>query len=134
MEKSSLMSQAAEYASNFIGWKYIWGGNDAHDNGFDCSGLVLECLRSVGLWGSSDTSAQGIFTSFAAKGSIKETAQKGDFLFFGESRMKITHVAFALNDWQMIEAGGGDSTIKRGMVRIRPIEWRKDCVAILRLN
>ena len=136
MEESAFtkMTRASEYALRFIGWKYVWGGNDAHDNGLDCSGLILECLRSVGLWGQSDTSAHGIFTTLAHKGTIPEHAQKGDLLFFGESRTKINHVTLAINEWQMIEAGGGSESLKRGMVRIRPITWRKDLVAILRLT
>lgn len=126
--------QMADYASNFIGWKYIWGGNDAHAGGMDCSGLVLECLRSVGLWGNSDTTAQGILSDLTPKSSVQAIAQKGDILFFGQGATSISHVAIALNEWQMIEAGGGDSSSKRGMIRVRPIKWRKDCVAILRIN
>ena len=124
-----------DYAKAFIGLKYVWGGNDAHDGGFDCSGLILEILRSVGLWGSSDTSAKGLFTSLIDQGwQLVDQAdlQAGDILFYGKTRQTIDHVSMAINDWQIIEAGGGSETIKRGMTRVRTLTWRKDCCAIIR--
>lgn len=134
MNNAEKCKLAVDYGYSFIGWKYIWGGEGAHSGGFDCSGFVLECLRSVGLWGASDASASGIFTSLVGKSSIVDAARKGDLLFFGESRQKITHIAWALNDWQMLEFGGGGSDSKSGMGRIRPIAWRKDLCAIMRLK
>jgi len=133
MTSNDKLQAAVDYAKSFIGWKYVWGGEGAYSGGFDCSGLVLECLRSVGMWGSADSSAGGVFTHYASNGSIVDNPSKGCLLFFGESRTKITHVALALNDWQMIEAGGGDQSNTKGMVRIRPIGWRKDLVATLHL-
>ena len=34
-------------ALSYRGTPYVWGGDDP--SGFDCSGFVLECLKSVGL-------------------------------------------------------------------------------------
>jgi hypothetical protein len=40
----------------------------------------------------------------------------------------------AINDFQMIEAGGeGRVSTSRGMVRVRPIANRRDLVAIINL-
>jgi cell wall-associated NlpC family hydrolase len=122
-----------EYLQRFIGQKYIWGGNDAHDGGYDCSGLVLEGLRAIGLWGNSDNSSKGIFVHFRGKAQLASHPTTGDLLFFGKSQQEITHVAVAINHWQMVEAGGGDSKSNRGMVRVRPIAWRSDLVATLRV-
>ncbi len=119
-----------EYLKAFIGTPYKLGGNVTQDGGLDCSALALEGLRSEGLWNKTDATAQQIFTSLASKGRIVDTPVKNCLLFFGQSRQMITHIAICYNDKQMLEAGGTD---KDGMVRIRPISWRKDLVAILRV-
>ena len=114
----------------YIGTPYKLGGNVTQDGGLDCSGLVLEGLRSIGKWGLSDDTAQGIFNKFNKQTNLRVKPQSGDLLFFGESGSKITHVAVCLNEFQMIEAGGTDKT---GMVRIRPLSWRKDLIGILNI-
>jgi len=119
-----------EYLKHFIGTPYKLGGNVTQDGGLDCSALCLEGLRSEGLWNKTDATAQQIFNALVSKNKIVEKAEQNCLLFFGESRMKITHVAVCLNSLQMIEAGGTD---KDGMVRIRPLSWRKDLVAILKV-
>jgi cell wall-associated NlpC family hydrolase len=91
-------------------------------------------MRSVGLWPSPDATAQQIFNTLVHTCSIHGEAMKGDVLFFGDTRSKITHIAIADNDWQMVEAGGGGQKSTSGMVRIRPIQHRKDLIAILRFK
>lgn len=120
-----------DYLKHFIGTPYKLGGNVTQDGGLDCSALALEGLRSEGLWGKSDATAQQIFNTLCSQSRLAEKASVNCLLFFGESRQKITHVAICLNDKQMIEAGGTD---KDGMVRIRPLSWRKDLVAILKVT
>jgi peptidoglycan DL-endopeptidase CwlO len=122
------------YAFNFIGTPYVWGGNDTSSGGMDCSGFVLECLRAKGLWGMSDTNAQGIYTGLMKAFKPSDSPQTGDLLFFGKSSTEITHVAIAVSPTHMIEAGGGSSTIKQGMIRLRPISWRRDHVKTLNLG
>ena len=34
-------------AMSYLGTFYTWGGDDP--SGFDCSGLVIECLKSIGV-------------------------------------------------------------------------------------
>jgi cell wall-associated NlpC family hydrolase len=116
------------YLKSFLGTPYKLGGNVTQDGGIDCSALALEGLRSIGLWGKSDATAQTIFNTLLPKCTTPKIYSEGDLLFFGESKSKITHVSICVNDFQMIEAGGTD---KDGMVRIRPISWRKDIVATL---
>lgn len=121
------------YLSHFIGWDYVWGGNGAQVDGWDCSGLVQEGLASIGLWGKQDTTAAGLYKHFASNSRkvIRADVDTGHLLFFGEHLTKITHVAVAANKYQMIEAGGGSQTVKGGMVRLRPIVWRSDFLAAL---
>lgn len=112
-----------DYAKQFIGVKYKWGGESA-DEGFDCSGFVQEVLRAVNLDPPGDQTAQALYDHFS-KEAIGSGIQKNSILFFGNNIM--THVAIALNDKQMIEAGGeGRTPTSRGMVRVRPILSRKD--------
>ena len=129
-----------EYLKHFIGTPYIWGGNGTGkaSGGFDCSGLVLEGLWSLGLYSGPDVSAQGLYNALGSSEKWGVTdfdnAHDGDILFFGKSLSKITHVAVALGDGLMIEAGGGGSSCKSlasstGFVRIRPI--RSDILACL---
>lgn len=127
-----------EYLSKFIGRCYIWGGNGsgATHGGFDCSGLVLEGLWALGLYSGTDTTAQGLYNNLVKSATWGEVnidhANDGDLLFFGKSTSKITHVAVALGDGLMLEAGGGGSKCtteanSTGFVRVRPI--RSDVVA-----
>jgi len=130
----------SEYALKFVGRPYIWGGDGsgAKFNGWDCSGLVLECLWAFGILPKGDMTAQGINDILYDMGwrqglYIKE----GDVLFFGKDLHHITHVAIAIDNYLMVEAGGGGSKCKTpaastGMVRVRPIASRKDLVAALR--
>ena len=127
----------SEYLLSFVGRPYIWG-----DGGFDCSGLVLEGLWAFGLYGGSDTTAQGLYKSLRAEGWIpvpRFLENDGDVLFFGKDTAHITHTAMALGDGLMVEAGGGGSKCKSTatssrMVRVRPIANRKDLVALQRAS
>ena len=129
-----------KYAWKLVGIPYKLGGNVPQDGGMDCSAYCLELLRSLGLWNTSDATAQMIFDSFikhttnlSTKAKLvdpsMEGVEEGDFLFFGKSTDKITHIAYAISNLHMLEAGGTDKT---GMVRLRKQSWRKDLVAVLR--
>ena len=133
----------SEYALKFLGRPYIWGGDGSGKcgGGFDCSGLVVECLRAFDII-NCDLTAQGLHDRLLAKWErvclLDWKSASSDILFFGKSESKITHVAIAIGDGLMVEAGGGGSKCKSletstGMVRIRPISSRKDIVAVLRM-
>lgn len=133
----------SEYALKFVGRPYIWGGDGSGkcDGGFDCSGLALECLWALGIFPNGDMTAQGIYDTLYGQ-LIWSTPERGkekadDLLFFGKDDKHITHVAICIGGGLMVEAGGGGSKCKTaatstGMVRVRPISWRKDLVAVLR--
>ena len=115
------------------GIPYKWNGKTPR--GFDCSGLVCEILQSVGILPDGTTlNSRGLYNHFAS--TQVEKIQAGCLLFFGKP--KISHVAMAIDDELMIEAGGGGSTtknladaiLKRAFVRRRRIDRRSDLVAI----
>jgi lysozyme family protein len=132
--------QWRQRCSEEIGKPYIWGaeGPDA----YDCSGFVQWALRLLNMDPSGDQTAEGLYRFFS-KGRSRpvepQQADLGDLVFFG-TEDAITHVALAWGVAQMLEAGGGgrkttSAAIARqqgAAVRIRPINRRKDLVAILR--
>ncbi len=132
----------SEYALKFLGRPYIWGGDGSGKcgGGFDCSGLVVECLRAFGLL-DCDLTAQGLYdylTGCGCEDAEHLDRKPSDILFFGKNKSCITHVAIAIGDGLMVEAGGGGSKCKTletstGVVRVRPISYRKDFVAGLRM-
>ena len=128
-----------EIALLFVGIsRYRYAGNYML-TGVDCSGFVCEILRSVGVIGKTDYSAQGLY-SLLVKKENRSQLGPGSLLFFGENRNSISHVAIAYNDHLMIESGGGtskttslqDAEKRNAYIRIRPI--RKDLVACLKIE
>lgn len=130
----------SEYAQKFIGKPYVWAGDGSGKcgGGFDCSGLVLECLQAFGILPQGDLTAQGIHDELRKMGWRESDLLYSDsVLFFGSDAKHINHVAIYIGNRLMVEAGGGGSKCKTpatstGMVRVRPISWRKDLVATLR--
>lgn len=134
-----------DYLLKFVGLPYIWGGNNPLI-GFDCSGLAIEILVATGNWPhGKDTTAQGLYDHFAKFGRKvpKERAHltsPPDLVFFGKSPKEVTHIGICLERGLMVEAGGGgrecktaaDAAARNAFVRVRPISYRSDLVAILR--
>lgn len=122
-----------DYALRFINAPYIWGGQGP---GFDCSGLCLELLKACGVVSSKyDTTAQGLFNATTSGAIVKPKAHA--LSFYGKMG-SVTHVAYCLNEFLCIEAGGAGSNCKTiedaqklgAFVRIRPIFGRKDYLAV----
>lgn len=121
------------YAMQFIGIPYRWGGNSPL-TGLDCSGLVLELLKGLGI-ALPDMAASDIH-KWCLTQKFKNEQFLGSLLFFGKNG-NISHVAMALSHDIMIEAGGGGPTVtsqdeavrQNAYVRIRPISSRRDFVA-----
>jgi cell wall-associated NlpC family hydrolase len=44
-----LGDRIANYAKQFVGWRYVWGGHSPSAGGFDCSGLVHWVLSQNGI-------------------------------------------------------------------------------------
>jgi len=137
-EEVELIEVAIDYAMQFVGIPYIWGGNNPVE-GFDCSGFVQEVLASMGLDPKGDQTAQALFNHFLEHGQLLESPEAGSLVFYGKDASKISHVSFCINEWQIIEAGGGgrncrtsqDAAAAGAYVRVRSIDARADIVSCI---
>lgn len=134
------MNHLIQYAMQFVGVPYKWGGANPIE-GLDCSGLVQLILAAAGIDPPGDQTAQGLYNYFEKYGARNAWAA-GALAFFGKDVNHVTHVAFCINPYQMIEAGGGGSQIltredaaKHGaFVRMRHIQSRPDLIAVIKPN
>ena len=113
-------------ALTYLGTPYVWGGDDP--SGFDCSGFVMECLKSAGLIGEhEDHTADSLMRKFAVH--TIQSPTEGALLFTLNEAGKATHVVICLDDQFQIGASGGTSRTSdviaawrdNAYVKIRPI-------------
>lgn len=118
-------------ALSYLGTPYVWGGDDPA--GFDCSGFVLECLKSVGIFpGRTDHTADSLMQSL--KGTILDAPEAGALLFALDRSGRATHVVICLDPWFQIGANGGTSATidshaawrRNAFVKIRPIQTKSE--------
>ena len=90
---------ATKVAWSFLGKPYIWGGDDPMA-GFDCCGLQVEILKSVGkLPRSGDWTAQQLMLMFGLVIPRQDNPKEGMLVFWHSSKNtnKIIHVEYCLN-------------------------------------
>jgi len=120
---------AVELAWRMWGLPYIWGGDDAV-SGFDCSGMRVEILQSVGLLPDGDWSASMLWGRFAEFEVDKPIPGAG--VYWATPQGNIRHVETCIGDGLSIGASGGGRNIKtradailhNAFVKIRPIGGR----------
>lgn len=129
MEKREL---GLEVAKRFLNLPYIWGGNDPMQ-GFDCSGLMVEILKSVGIIGRDmDYNANSL------KGLFEETEilEAGNMVFYDWNKdgiidhVEMIAVVEDSGEVFTIGASGGNSATTSAQsaieqdayVKIRPLQ------------
>ena len=95
--------QAIQWALAQQGKPYQWGALTTHQNSFDCSSLMLQAYRSVGV-----TLPRVSRQQFRAGAMLPvEQAQPGDLVFWARdtsNEITIHHVAMYLGDGRIVEA------------------------------
>ena len=128
---SLLRNRAVLYLEKWIGTAYSWAGDDAI-GGFDCSGLCLEVLQSVGLIKHGlDMTADMLYRKY--KDRTRARGYKGCLVFWlNNVQTKATHIEMMIDDFHVIGASGGGSRTKtiadairdNAFVKMRPLGYR----------
>lgn len=128
--ENDIRNLAIEYLKSYLGKFYKWGGDDP--SGFDCSGLVIEVLKSCGvLPRAGDWTAAGLFNMFDPVD--RDSIRPGDLVFWHGARIaSIIHVEMMINESIAIGAsGGGSATLtmadaikQNAFIKPRPIDSR----------
>ena len=94
--------QILNFAAQFLGTKYVWGGTSPSP-GFDCSGYVQYVFRNSGI-SLSRTSEQ----QFTNGVSVKRSELKpGDLVFFATYSSGASHVGIYVGNNMMINSSSG---------------------------
>lgn len=120
---------ALKVAWSYLGKFYTWGGDDP--SGFDCSGLVIECLKTVGAFPrKGDATADMLRKRYP---QVDQTnVLPGDLVFWMRA-MRAVHVAMVIDPIDLyIGAEGGGSRTKtvedairsNAFIKVRPIASR----------
>lgn len=128
------------YAKTFLGRWYKWGGDSPQ--GFDCSGLVLECCQAIGWVNSmTDLSANDMWVRW--KDYAVTEPKPGCLVFYMNTMGRATHVEICIRGSDHGQAlalgakGGGSRTLTvedairdRAFIKVRPILGRSSTQAI----
>jgi len=116
---------AVKIAFSYIGTPYLW--DDLYD--FDCSGFVIEILKSVGSLGR-----KGDWTAHQLADLWQRTRSDdpGNLVFWRNGGGRVIHVELCIGDGLAIGASGGGSKTttlaaairQNAFIKIRPIHSR----------
>lgn len=116
---SDLRVDIVEYAKQFLGNPYVWGGTSL-TKGADCSGFVLSVYKKFGIKLDHSSRAQS-----KAGTKIKASElQPGDLVFYTDSGGTINHVAMYIGGGQVIHASSPKTGIKISKYNYRtPVKY-----------
>lgn len=106
-KESSLRSKIVNYAVQFVGNPYVWGGTSLK-KGADCSGFTQSVLRNFGI------SIPRVSRDQAKTGrAITQSEMRpGDLVFYTSSGGVVNHVAMYIGNGQVVHAASRRSGIK----------------------
>ncbi len=104
---ASLRSKLVNYALQFVGNRYVWGGTSL-TNGVDCSGFTMQVMKQFGV------SLPHYSGSQAQMGKAVNSSQMrpGDLVFYANSSGTVNHVAIYIGNGQIVHAASSRSGIK----------------------
>ena len=103
---SSTSSSLVQYALQFVGNRYVWGGTSL-TNGVDCSGFTMQVYAHYGISLPHHAASQ---PGYGTRVSSSE-AKPGD-LFFYSNGGGINHVAIYIGNGQVVHASNPRTGIK----------------------
>lgn len=116
---SNVRVEMVEYAKQFLGNKYVWGGSSL-TKGTDCSGFTMSLYKKYGIKLSHSAKAQA---NEGKKISFSEI-QPGDLIFYANGSGTINHVAMYIGNNQVIHASNPKSGIKISKYNYRtPVKY-----------
>lgn len=118
-QSSSLGSKIADYATQFVGNPYVWGGTSL-TRGADCSGFTQSVYAHYGISIPRTSRTQATGGSRVSISNLK----KGDLVFYAK-RGTINHVAIYIGNGKVISA----SSPKTG-IRISSLYYRDPVKAV----
>lgn len=123
----SVKGQLAQYALNYTGTPYTWGGNSLQ-RGIDCSGFVQQLFGKIGVELPRTAAQQALVGQSITR---LEDLRPGDRLYFWEHRRnRIGHTGMYLGNGYFVHSSSG-----RGGVAtddLRAPKWRRLLVAARR--
>ncbi|MCI9584644.1 hydrolase Nlp/P60 [Clostridiaceae bacterium] len=103
----SRRTQIANYATQFLGNPYVWGGTSL-TNGADCSGFTMSVMSHFGVSLPHHSGSQA-----GAGRSINSSEMRpGDLIFYTNSGGTINHVALYIGNGQVCHASNARDGIK----------------------
>ncbi len=106
MNSSSIRNEIVEYALEFEGNPYVWGGTSL-TNGADCSGFAQSVFRDKGISIPRTSRAQAAGGKKVSLDNIKP----GDLIFYRKNGT-INHVALYIGDDKVISASSSSTGIR----------------------
>lgn len=104
---SSRRAEIANYAVQFVGNPYVWGGTSL-TNGADCSGFTMSVMSHFGVSLPHSSSAQ----ANCGKSISSSQMRPGDLVFYAGSGGGINHVALYIGNGQVCHASSAKTGIK----------------------
>ena len=105
--KQSRRSQLVNYALQFVGNRYVWGGTSL-TNGVDCSGFTMRVMEKFGVSLPHYSGSQAQM----GKKVTSATMKPGDLIFYAGSNGKVNHVAIYIGNDRIVHAASRRSGIK----------------------
>lgn len=105
--KQSRRSQLVNYALQFVGNRYVWGGTSL-TNGVDCSGFTMRVMKKFGVSLPHYSGSQAQM----GKKVTSATMKPGDLIFYAGSNGKVNHVAIYIGNGRIVHAASRRSGIK----------------------
>lgn len=115
---SSLQQEIATYALQFVGNRYVWGGDDSLTGGVDCSGFTMLVYRAFGYTIPRVSRDQAVNAGRRVDVSDR---QPGDLIFYTNSSGTVNHVALYIGNNKIVHAANSREGIKVSQYNYREV-------------